>query len=179
MRIISGYHKGRTIRAPKNLPVRPTTDMAKEGLFNILNNLVEFDELNVLDLFCGTGNISFEFVSRGAISVTSVDANSRCAGFVKSTFDELKYESGTIIKADALRFAETAKKQWDLIFADPPYSYEHYHELVRAIMDGGLLSESGILVVEHPAEVDFSAFPTLTQTRKYGRVHFSFFELES
>ena len=179
MRIISGYHKGRTIRAPKNLPVRPTTDMAKEGLFNILNNLVEFDELNVLDLFCGTGNISFEFVSRGAKTVTSVDSNSRCAAFVKSTFDELKYESGTIIKADALRFAETAKKKWSLIFADPPYSYEHYPKLVTTILENGLLDDEGILVVEHPAEVDFSSFPALTQTRKYGRVHFSFFELES
>ena len=179
MRIISGYHKGRTIRAPKNLPVRPTTDMAKEGLFNILNNVVDFDELNVLDLFCGTGNISFEFVSRGAKSVTCVDASSKCAAFVKSTFDELKFDSGTIIKADALRFVESAQKQWNLIFCDPPYSYEQYPQLVTTILENGLLTQDGILIVEHPAEVDFSSIPALTQTRKYGRVHFSFFELES
>ncbi|MFT7101466.1 MAG: 16S rRNA (guanine966-N2)-methyltransferase [Bacteroidia bacterium] len=179
MRIISGYHKGRTIRAPKNLPVRPTTDMAKEGLFNILNNWVDFDELNVLDLFCGTGNISFEFVSRGVESVTCVDSSSKCAAFVKSTFDELKFESGTIMKADALRFVESAKKKWDLIFADPPYSYEHYPKLVETILEKGLLSEGGILVVEHPEEVDFSSLPTLIQTRSYGRVHFSFFELKA
>ncbi|MCF8463407.1 MAG: 16S rRNA (guanine(966)-N(2))-methyltransferase RsmD [Flavobacteriales bacterium] len=179
MRIISGLHKGRSIRPPKNLPVRPTTDMAKEGLFNILNNLVEFDALNVLDLFCGTGNISFEFISRGALSVTSVDANSRCAGFVKSTFDELKYASGSVIKADALRFVESSKNKWNMIFADPPYEYDQYHKLVNTILDNGLLAENGILIMEHPAEVDFSTFPTNTQTRKYGRVHFSFFELEA
>ena len=179
MRIISGYHKGRTIRAPKNLPVRPTTDMAKEGLFNILNNWVDFDELDVLDLFCGTGNISFEFVSRGAESVTCVDASAKCAAFVKSTFAELKFESGTIIKADALRFTETVKKKWNLVFADPPYSYEQYPKLVTTILENGLLTEDGILIVEHPEEVDFSSFPALTQTRNYGRVHFSFFELES
>ena len=177
MRIISGTHKGRTIRPPKNLPVRPTTDMAKEGLFNILNNLIDFEGLNVLDLFCGTGNISFEFMSRGVGSITSVDSNPRCAGFVKSTFDELKLDGATVIKADALRFVESSKGKWDLIFADPPYSYEAYHKFVSTILDNGLLSENGILVVEHPAEVDFSAFPAHTQTRKYGRVHFSFFEL--
>ncbi|MCF8276142.1 MAG: 16S rRNA (guanine(966)-N(2))-methyltransferase RsmD [Flavobacteriales bacterium] len=179
MRIISGYHKGRTIRPPKNLPVRPTTDMAKEGLFNILNNLVDFDELNVLDLFCGTGNISFEFVSRGAVAVTTVDMNARCAGFVKSTFDELQYKSGTVVKADALRFVESSKSKWNMIFADPPYSYENYQELVKTILEKGLLDANGLLVVEHPAEVDFSTIPAHTQTRKYGRVHFSFFELES
>ena len=177
MRIISGYHKGRTIRAPKNLPVRPTTDMAKEGLFNILNNLVDFDDLNVLDLFCGTGNISFEFASRGAESITCVDASSKCAGFVKSTFAELKFESGTVIKADALRFTETAKTKWNLIFADPPYDYGDYSSLVESILTNNLLAEEGILIVEHPAEIDLSAFPAHTQTRKYGRVHFSFFEL--
>lgn len=177
MRIISGYHKGRTIRAPKNLPVRPTTDMAKEGLFNILNNLVDFDDLNVLDLFCGTGNISFEFASRGVESVTSVDASAKCAAFVNSTFEELNFKSGTVIKADALRFTETAKKQWNLIFADPPYDYGDYSSLVESILKNSLLAEDGILIVEHPAEVDFSSFPALKQTRKYGRVHFSFFEV--
>jgi 16S rRNA (guanine966-N2)-methyltransferase len=170
MRIISGYHKGRTIRAPKNLPVRPTTDMAKEGLFNILNNLVDIDDLDVLDLFCGTGNISFEFASRGS---------SKCAAFVKSTFDQLNYETGTVIKADALRFAESSKKKWNLIFADPPYSYTNYQDLARAILEGPILTEDGILIIEHPEEIDFTEFKEYTQTRNYGRVHFSFFELEA
>lgn len=179
MRIISGYHKGRSIRPPKNLPVRPTTDMAKEGLFNILYNWVDFEELDVLDLFCGTGNISFEFASRGAFAVTSVDASSKCAAFVKSTYQELKYDVGSVIKADALRFAEGAKKQWNLIFADPPYDYRQYPELVKTILEGNLLTKDGVLIIEHPAEVDFSDRPEHKQTRKYGRVHFSFFELKA
>ena len=179
MRIISGLFKGRPIRPPKNLPVRPTTDKAKEGLFNILNNLVDFEELNVLDLFCGTGNISLEFASRGSVSVTSVDSNPKCAAFVKSTFDQLGYKHGTVLKTDALRFAQSTGGKWDMIFADPPYTYENYQELVDSILKNGLLNEEGILVVEHPAEVEFTSFKELTQTRKYGRVHFSFFELES
>lgn len=176
MRIISGLHKGRSIRPPKNLPVRPTTDLAKEALFNILNNWIDFDELDVLDLCCGTGNISFEFASRGAKSVTSVDASAKCAAFVKTTFNQLSFDNGLVIKTDALRFVTSAEKRWDLIFADPPYDYQQYAELVTTIIKNGLLAEKGMLIIEHPAEVDFSAFDSLTQTRKYGRVHFSFFE---
>lgn len=179
MRIISGYHKGRSIRPPKNLPVRPTTDMAKEGLFNILNNWVDFYELDVLDLFCGTGNISFEFVSRGSKSVTSIDASSKCVGFVKTTFDELKFEDGITMKTDALQFVKSASKKWNLIFADPPYNYDRYPDLVKAILERGLLAEDGILIIEHPGEVEFNQFPEHTQTRNYGRVHFSFFELKA
>ena len=179
MRIISGYHKGRSIRPPKNLPVRPTTDMAKEGLFNILNNWVDFEDLDVLDLFCGTGNISFEFASRGVFAITCVDASSKCAAFVKSTFEELHYESGTVIKTDALRFVESSKKKWNLIFADPPYNYSNYPDLAKTILESPLLTEDGILIIEHPAEIDFSNYKEHTQTRNYGRVHFSFFELET
>ncbi len=179
MRIISGIHKGRTIRPPKNLPVRPTTDMAKEGLFNILNNQVDFDELDVLDLFCGTGNISFEFVSRGAKSVTCVDASNKCLRFVSETFGSLKFESGTTLKADALRFTESTNRKWNLIFADPPYDYKFYPELVSSILEKGLLQKDGLLIIEHPGEIELSEFKGYAQTRKYGRVHFSFFELES
>lgn len=176
MRIISGQYRGRNIHPPKNLPVRPTTDKAKEGLFNILNNLLDFEDLNVLDLFCGTGNISLEFASRGAATVTSVDASPKCVGFVKSTFEQLGYKTATTYKSDALRFAQSTSQKWDVIFADPPYTYPHYPELVTGILENKLLAEDGILIVEHPAEVDLSSFPALTQTRKYGRVHFSFFE---
>lgn len=179
MRIVSGLYKGRAIRPPKNLPVRPTTDMAKEGLFNVLNNLVEFEGLNTLDLFCGTGNISFEFASRGAVSVTCIDQNPRCAAFIKSTFDTLNYDGATIMKADALRFVASTKNRWDLIFADPPYESPVHLELVNSIMERQLLTENGLMVIEHPAEIDFSSIPHLTQTRKYGRVHFSFFELKA
>jgi len=175
MRIISGIHRGRTIRPPKNLPVRPTTDKAKEGLFNILNNRIDFDELDVLDLFCGTGNISFEFVSRDVKSITSVDENFRCIGFVKSTMQELGRSTAKTFRADALKFVESTNQKWDLIFADPPYDFPQYQELVSTILERQLLKGDGILIIEHPAEVSFESFSELQETRKYGRVHFSFF----
>lgn len=153
--------------------------MAKEGLFNILNNQIDFDGMDVLDLFCGTGNISLEFASRGVRTVTCVDQNPRCAAFIRSTFDEWKYQGATIMKADALRFVESTKNKWNLIFADPPYDSPNYLQLVASILTNGLLAENGLLIVEHPEEIDFSSIPSLTQTRKYGRVHFSFFELEA
>ena len=179
MRIISGIHRGRNIRPPKNLPVRPTTDKAKEGLFNILNNRVDFEDLNVLDLFCGTGNVSFEFVSREVSSVTCVDQNFRCIGFVKSTMEELNCDSYKALRADCLSFVGSTNENWNLIFADPPYNYPKYPELVEAILNRNLLSEDGILIIEHPAEVSFEGNPKLTETRKYGRVHFSFFQSEA
>jgi 16S rRNA (guanine(966)-N(2))-methyltransferase RsmD len=175
MRIISGIHRGRTIRAPKSLPVRPTTDKAKEGLFNILNNRVDFDELEVLDLFCGTGNISFEFVSRDVKSITCVDQNFRCIGFVKSTMQDLGRSTAKTFRADALKFVESTNHKWDLIFADPPYDFPKYPQLVSTILERQLLNENGILIIEHPAEVVFESFAELQETRKYGKVHFSFF----
>lgn len=176
MRIISGIHRGRTIRPPKNLPVRPTTDKAKEGLFNILNNRVDFDELDVLDLFCGTGNISFEFVSRDVKAITCVDENFRCIGFVKTTMYELGKTTAKTFRADALKFVESTNQKWDLIFADPPYDFPQYQELVSTILERELLNEDGTLIIEHPVEVSFESFSELRETRKYGRVHFSFFE---
>ena len=179
MRIIGGIHRGRTIRPPKNLPVRPTTDKAKEGLFNILNNRVDFDELDVLDLFCGTGNISFEFLSRDVKSITCVDQNFRCIGFVKSTMQELGRTTAKTFRADALKFVESTNQKWDLIFADPPYDFPKYPELVSSILKRELLNKNGILIIEHPAEVSFETYPELQETRKYGKVHFSFFQLEA
>jgi 16S rRNA (guanine966-N2)-methyltransferase len=179
MRIISGKHRGRTIRPPKNLPVRPTTDKAKEALFNILNNRIDFDELDVLDLFCGTGNISFEFVSRDVRSIACVDENFRCIGFVRSTMQELGMETAVTFKADAFKFVESTNQKWNLVFADPPYDFPKYLKLVSTILNRKLLNENGVLIVEHPKEVSFDSFPELTETRKYGKVHFSFFQLES
>jgi 16S rRNA (guanine(966)-N(2))-methyltransferase RsmD len=179
MRIISGIHRGRTIRPPKNLPVRPTTDKAKEGLFNILNNRVDFEELDVLDLFCGTGNISFEFVSREVKSITCVDQNYRCIGFVKTIMEELGQTTAKTFRSDALKFVESTNQKWNIVFADPPYDYPKYHEFLSTILKRRLLTEGGTLIVEHPVEVDLSEISGLTETRKYGRVHFSFFQSES
>lgn len=179
MRVVSGKFKGRTIRPPKNLPVRPTTDMAKEGLFNILNNRIDFEETSVLDLFCGTGNISIEFASRGATKITSVDGNFRCVGFVNSLFNDLEISGAKALKSDCLRFVASSSVKWDLIFADPPYDFPHYPTLVSEILSKPLLNEGGILIVEHPKEINLDSFDEYTETRKYGRVHFSFFELKA
>ena len=123
MRIISGNYKGRRIIAPKKLPVRPTTDMAKESLFNILRNRYSFSTISVLDLFAGTGNISYEFASRGAKAITAVDANAGCARFIQQTSEQLEMNIN-VIKADVYGYLSRAAEQHDLIFADPPYDFE-------------------------------------------------------
>ena len=126
MRIISGKNRGRQITAPNNLPVRPTTDMAKESLFNILNNYFYFDRVTVLDLFAGTGNLTYEFASREALSVTSVDSYQACTDFIRRTVDKLGYGSQvSVVKADAFLFTQRCRQQFDIIFADPPYDLEN------------------------------------------------------
>ena len=150
MRIISGKHKGRRLVAPKNLPVRPTTDMCKESLFNILNNYFNFNGLKVLDLFAGTGNISYEFASRGAGPITSVDADLGCINFIKKTTADLDLDISTI-KSDVFSFLERNKSSYDIIFADPPYdlSQENFEKIIQLIFDNELLDEDGMLIVEH------------------------------
>jgi 16S rRNA (guanine(966)-N(2))-methyltransferase RsmD len=175
MRIVSGTHRGRNIKPPKNLPVRPTTDIAKESLFNILNNLVYFEDLKVLDLFSGTGSISYEFSSRGCKDVTSVEQNFKCVNFIKQTTEQLKMDGIKVVQANAFSFLKNSL-QYDLIFADPPYNIGRYEELTELILNNKLLTDDGILIIEHPAEIQLSHFPGFTQLRNYGKVHFSFFE---
>ncbi|MCF8257826.1 MAG: 16S rRNA (guanine(966)-N(2))-methyltransferase RsmD [Flavobacteriales bacterium] len=179
MRIISGRLKGRNIRPPRNLPVRPTTDMAKEGLFNILNNRFDFDGLRTLDLFCGTGNISLELLSRGVEDITCVDANPGCAQFVKQSLEEYGCERSNVVRADALQFLGRATGKWDIIFADPPFDNDVHAELVELILHRGLLEEDGLLIIEHPSNIDLSTLKGYEQTRRYGRLHFSFFSSEA
>jgi len=178
MRVISGRLKGRTIKPPGNLPVRPTTDMAKEGLFNILNNRFDFDGLRALDLFCGTGNISLELFSRGIDDLTCVDSNAACAKFVKQLLDTHRCPSSQVVQSDAFMFLSRTGGKWDIIFADPPYDYDRHHELAELILHRQLLNPEGLLVIEHPASVDMSDLPSYEQTRRYGRVHFSLFSLD-
>lgn len=179
MRIISGRWKGRHLIAPATLPVRPTTDVAKEALFNILSNEFDLDSVTVIDLFAGTGNISYEFASRGAISVRAVDRDRGCVKYIVQTAAQLGFD-GVIdaLQADVFRYLSRAQAPCDIVFADPPYDLapEKYRELVSAVMAGGILSENGILVVEHPKAIDFSDREDFTQMRRYGTVHFSFFE---
>lgn len=176
MRIISGHNRGRKIKTPPNLPVRPTTDFAKEGLFNILANRVNFETLNVLDLFAGTGNISFEFASRGAVSIKSIDTNNQCVEFIRRTAVELKFENLRSIKSNAFKFLSNAVETFDLIFADPPYDLEEAINIPDLVFENELLNDDGILIVEHARNLSFSDHYNFTQHRKYGNVNFSFFE---
>ena len=176
MRIIRGTHRGRQIRPPGNLPVRPTTDLAKESLFNILENNFFIEDLQILDLFAGTGSISFEFASRESKSILSVDNNIRCIRFIGETAEKLGFESLRPIRANAFSFLRQARLKFDIIFADPPYDMEGIEEIPTLVFEKGLLQSDGWLIIEHPREKNFSTFPQLFDERKYGRVNFSFFK---
>ena len=176
MRIIRGKHQRRQITAPGNLPVRPTTDMAKESLFNILENHFDFEEVIALDLFAGTGNISYELVSRGCPRVTAVDENNNCIKFIRDTANKLNMEELLAIRSDVFRFIPMHKMKYDLIFADPPYDSQHYDLLVNLVLENNLLKEDGLFVVEHNKFLDFKDHPRFVEQRRYGKVNFSFFK---
>ena len=176
MRIISGNFKGRRFNPPKNLPVRPTTDFAKESLFNVLNNIVDFEELTVLDLFSGTGSISLEFASRNAGSITSVDLNFRCIEYIRKNSRELKISNHQVIRANVFKFISSHRQKYDLIFADPPYDLKELSQIPDLIFTNNLLEDDGLLIVEHPKAYDFKDFNHFYQHRKYGNVNFSFFK---
>ena len=180
MRIISGKHKGRRIIAPKNLPVRPTTDMSKESLFNILNNHFNFNGLRVLDLFSGTGNISYEFASRGAGTITSVDGDMGCINFIKKTANELDLDIAAI-KSDVFNFLEKSKSSYDIIFADPPYNLDQkeFEKVIQLIFDNELLEEDGMLIVEHSKHTKLNHMSNFSFDKHYGGSVFSFYEFES
>lgn len=174
MRIISGKNKGKKIVAPNNLPVRPTTDLGKESLFNILNNYFFFDGITVIDLFAGTGNVSLEFASRDAISVTSVDSCQACVDFIKKMATQLQYKNLVAVKADAFQYIERLRQPVDIIFADPPYDLEGVERLPEIVFANNLLKPDGWLIIEHSKVHDFSQHPNFYQHRKYGKLNFSF-----
>lgn len=174
MRIIGGLHKGKNLKLPKDLPVRPTTDFAKEALFNILNNRIDFEGLNVLDLFSGTGHISLEFASRGATAVAAVDQNIKCVRFLSDTSKLLKLNI-TTIKSDVFDFLKKSGGTYDLIFADPPYDLPNIAEIHQIVDSQKMLNEDGLLIIEHGPKTDLSALAGFEKMRKYGNVHFSFF----
>lgn len=177
MRIISGKHKGRRLKAPKNLPVRPTTDMAKEGLFNVLNNHYYFDNISLIDLFSGTGNISYEFASRGTKSIYAVDANYNCIRYIYNTAKELDLEINTY-KSDVYKFLDKTSLEADVIFADPPYDFEteKFLKIVDTIFEKNLLKEEGVLIIEHSKHTDLSTHKNHSYDKRYGGNIFSFFE---
>lgn len=179
MRIISGKYKGRRITAPKNLPVRPTTDMSKEALFNVLNNHYHFAELKVLDLFSGTGNISYEFGSRGCENITSIDGDVGCINFIKKTAKEFDLNI-TAIKNDVFKFLEKHKATYDIIFADPPYGIEQkqFEKLIELVFEKELLGPNGMLVVEHSKRTKLDHMIHFSFEKNYGGSVFTFYELE-
>ncbi|WP_421809031.1 RsmD family RNA methyltransferase [Flagellimonas sp.] len=177
MRIISGKYKGKRITAPKKLPVRPTTDMAKEGLFNILNNRFYFDGLKVLDLFSGTGNISFEFASRDAGEIMAVDSFSGCVHFISKMAKEMDFPI-TTAKSDVFKFLERSPEKFNIVFADPPYNFDQnqFLKIADLVFERQLLLDDGLLIIEHSDKTDLSEYPKFSENRKYGGSVFSFFE---
>ncbi len=175
MRIINGKNRGKVIKAPDNLPVRPTTDLGKESLFNILNHYFNFDAVTVLDLFAGTGNITYEFASRDAISVTSIDNYQGCTDFIRETITKLKFEQVSVVRSDVFQFLSRCKSQYDIIFADPPYDMKNIEKVVELVFENNLLNPDGWLVIEHSGHLDFTEHPQFYQHRKYGKLNFSFF----
>lgn len=176
MRIISGSHKGRQIFPDKSFTARPTTDFAKENLFNVLNNYIDIEKTRTLDLFSGTGSISYEFASRGASEIISVEQNYKHYAFIKRMAKELDFKNMKVYKTDVFLACKKLQGQkFDIIFADPPYQLNKIMEIPAAIFDNDLLADDGIAVIEHPANISFSDFPRFSEHRQYGSVNFSFF----
>ncbi|MBF7093448.1 RsmD family RNA methyltransferase [Flavobacterium sp. ALJ2] len=180
MRIISGKHKGRRISPPKNLPVRPTTDMSKEALFNVLNNHFSFEGLKILDLFAGTGNISYEFASRGCTPITSVDGDFGCVKFIKQIAAEYDFNIAAT-KSDVFKFLESCKTSYDIIFADPPYAMDQatFEKIVMLVFERDLLQEDGMMIIEHSKYTKLDHLSNFSFKKSYGGSFFSFFEFDS
>jgi len=176
MRIISGLYKGRRITAPKKLPVRPTTDMAKEALFNILHHQYYFDGISVLDLFSGSGNISYEFASRGTEQIIAVDDHYGCIKFINETAEAFEMSISTI-KSDVFKFLEKSKQKHDIIFADPPYDFEveKFSKIPELVFQNQLLENDGLLIVEHSKHTDLTHLDYYSHSKNYGGNVFSFF----
>ena len=176
MRIISGKYKGRRITPPRNLPVRPTTDMSKEAVFNVLNNHFNFSELQVLELFAGTGSISYEFASRGCAPILCVDGDIGCVNFIKKTAKEFEFDI-TAIKNDVFKFLEKHHANYDIIFADPPYNLaqKDFEKLIEQIFENNLLDEEGMLVVEHSKYTKLNHMANFSFQKNYGGSVFAFF----
>lgn len=180
MRIISGKYKGRRIFPPKNLPVRPTTDMNKEALFNVLNNYFNFGGLKVLDLFSGTGNISYEFASRGSDNITSVDGDFGCVKFIKQVAQEYDFDIAAV-KSDVFKFLEQNKSSYDIIFADPPYALDQqtFEKIVLLVFERELLHEDGMMIIEHSKYTKLDHMINFSFKKSYGGSIFSFFEYDN
>lgn len=176
MRIIGGKYKSRRIQVPPNLKARPTTDFAREGLFNVLNNQLDWEETTALDLFSGTGSIAFELISRGCPYVVSVEQNPNHFQFICRAQDTLQAKELFPVKADVFKYLQTLRHPFDFIFADPPYDLREAEKIPEIILERQLVKPGGLFVIEHSKKSNYSHLPQFKKERKYGNVHFSFFE---
>jgi 16S rRNA (guanine(966)-N(2))-methyltransferase RsmD len=176
MRIIGGSLKGRSIVPPAGFNARPTTDFAKEGLFNVLSNELVIEDISVLDLFSGTGSISYEFASRGCGNITAVEMNMMHYKFIKKNSAELKLGPIQVVRMNVFDFLNICKLKYDLIFADPPFNMDNFGQIPDKIVNSGILNDHGYLIIEHSGDFNFSGNPRFTKEKKYGNVHFSFFK---
>jgi 16S rRNA (guanine966-N2)-methyltransferase len=180
MRIISGYLGGRRINPPTKMPyTRPTTDIAKEGLFNVLQNNLDFEELKTLDLFGGTGSISYELASRGVKDLTIIEKDPQMFAFIKKTSVELKINNLKVVKSDVFRFIEQCTERFDFIFAGPPYALESIDDLPKRIFEKGLLRGNGWFILEHTPRNNYENYPFFKSARNYGTTIFSIFVYQS
>ena len=175
MRIITGQYKGRHFDIPRSFKARPTTDFAKENIFNVLNAYIDFEDAMALDLFSGTGSISLELLSRGCKNVVSVEADRDHYAFIKQCLAKLGTDRCITIRGDVFRFLKTGHQQFDFIFADPPYALKQLKEIPDIVLSGNLLTDDGIFVFEHGKDYDFSSHPHFVEHRSYGSVNFSLF----
>jgi len=175
MRIISGQYKSRRFDIPKNFKARPTTDFAKENIFNVIGNIIDLEEANALDLFAGTGSISFELLSRGCSEVVCVEKDAVHYAFIKKVADELKTDKLSAIRSDAMKYIASVNQTFDFIFADPPFAFKELPQVPEQILSRPLLNPNGVFVMEHPKEYDFSHLSGFLQRRVYGAVNFSIF----
>lgn len=175
MRIIRGKYGRRRFDVPRNITARPTTDFARENIFNVLENIRDFEGTDALDLFAGTGAISFEFLSRGCASVTAVENARTQASFILSVREKLGDENLTVVKGDVFRFIATCARKFDFIFADPPYQHPKFDDVISGILASDMLRPGTVVVIEHNSDHDYSSLPHFSDHRKYGSVNFSIF----
>ncbi|MBA4321623.1 MAG: 16S rRNA (guanine(966)-N(2))-methyltransferase RsmD [Odoribacter sp.] len=175
MRIISGKYKGRRINPPSNFSARPTTDYARESLFNILANRIDFEAVNILDLFAGTGSISYEFASRGAKNIHAVEKDPKHTAFIRRMVDEMKFDNIKPIHVDVKAYLKTCRFKYDIVFADPPFKLSWLDTLPDLVIFSGVIKDDGFFILEHPKDLSFTSNKFFFEHRNYGSVNFSFF----
>ena len=179
MRIIRGKYGRRRFDVPSNITARPTTDFARENIFNVLENIVDFEGLRALDLFAGTGAVSFEFLSRECAHVTAVEKASTQQRFIEKVAKELKADNFALVRGDVFRFIESASAPYDIIFADPPYDMPGFSEVPVKVLNSGLVKPGTVFILEHNRQHDFSSLPHFRGHRAYGSVNFSIFQIDN